>query len=118
MKKLVKSYREMNDSLKKRPEFTLGVIFGMIVTSIAIMAMVELGGTHTQAPKPPELGWQQSLLFTGRLGLSVIVGALVGMTIAGLITTWAWHSLKRNSQYRAKYPDWTPDEVEAPQESP
>ena len=109
MKKLVKSYREMIDSTEKRPEFLLGLIFGLIVAMVGFIAMIELGGLWIDAPRPSDLA--SRLLGVGRLSLSAIAGVSLGMLIAGLVTTWAWHALKRDSEFRVKYPDWRPDDA-------
>ena len=84
MKKLVKSYREMIDSTEKRPEFLLGLIFGLIVAMVGFIAMIELGGLWIDAPRPSDLA--SRLLGVGRLSLSAIAGVSLGMLIAGLVT--------------------------------
>lgn len=119
MKKLVKSYREMNDVLKKRPDFTLGVIFGAVIVFITGMATIASGVVWVQAPEPPDdIGRLQALLELGKLILFYFSGVFGGMGIGALAAMGLWHLYKRNPKWRAKYPDRTPDEVEAPQESP
>ena len=109
MKKLLKAYRRANDSLKERPDFLLGALFGLIAMAVAFIPMIELGGVWIDAPKPSDL--PSMLLGVGRLGLSVFAGISLGILIGTLFMTWAWHAFKRAPKMRAKYPDWQPDDA-------
>ena len=109
MKKLVKAYHETKDNLEKRPESYFGALFGMIVMGTSMFALVEFGGMFIEAPRPPDMA--SKLLGVGRLVLSVWGGIGLGMLIASLVTTLAWHALKRDSKFRTKWPEWTPEDV-------
>ena len=101
MRNLRCRFRTMNDSLKARPEFFLGVTVGSVGVCVWLSVMMVVLPTL-------EAAHMHELVRFGLGTLLIVVTMAFANAIGAVCALWLWTYLCKNPKARARYPEWTP----------
>ena len=103
-------HREVNDYLKRRPDFLFGVIFGTITGLLGGIFMVVVSPLYENVPAIGRPISEQ-LLAVALTGGGAIAGVILGMILGWIVVLLLWKKSKTNPEaVRAKYPAFDPAE--------
>ena len=103
-------HTEVNDYLNMRPDFPLGMIFGLVIGMLTALLMVVFSPLYENVPVIGRPIAEQ-LLAVVLTGVGAIAGVVTGTILGWLLILLVWRELKsRPEAARAKYPAFDPAE--------